>query len=147
MRQAAIPHVQMSARLLQEHADQPFPAPRSRPASRAALAAGLAGSIALSPLAWAQGMATRRRVPLLPPAAPPHHGRVPGVGAPIRVVAIGDSTVSGLGLSRGDETVAAATARVLTRTTGRPSIWRGYGLSGATVRDSRPQSNPKASTS
>ena len=43
--------------------------------------------------------------------------------------------MSGLGLSRGDETMAAATARVLTRRTGRPSIWRGYGLSGATVRD------------
>ena len=135
MRQAAIPHVQLSARLLQEHANHPSPAPPGRPASRAALAAGLVGSIALSPIAWAQGRATRRRVPLLPPAAPPHHGRVPGVGAPIRVVAIGDSTVSGLGLSRGDETMAAATARVLTRRTGRPSIWRGYGLSGATVRD------------
>jgi lysophospholipase L1-like esterase len=135
VRQAAIPHVQVSARLLQEHANHPSPARPGAPASRAALAAGLAGSIALSPVAWAQAMAPRRRVPLLPPAGPPHHGRVPGVGAAIRVVAIGDSSVSGIGLSRGDETVAAATARVLTRTTGRPSIWRGYGLSGATVGD------------
>ena len=135
MRPAPIPHVQVSARLLQEHVNHPSPARPGAAASRAALAAGLVGSIALVPVAWAQGIATRRRVPLLPPALPPHHGRVPGVGAPIRIVAIGDSAVSGIGVLRADQTVAAATARALTCRTGRPSIWRTYGLSGATVRD------------
>jgi lysophospholipase L1-like esterase len=135
MRPAPIPHVQVSARLLQEHVNHPSPARPGAAASRAVLAAGLVGSIALAPVAWAQGMATRRRVPLLPPALPPHHGSVPGMGAPIRIVAIGDSAVSGIGVLRSDQTVAAATARVLTRRTGRPSIWRAYGLSGATVRD------------
>jgi lysophospholipase L1-like esterase len=135
MRPVPIPPVQVSARLLQEHVNHPSPARPGAPASRAALAAGLAGSLALLPIAWAQARATRRRVPLLPPPMPPHHGGVPGVGAPIRIVAIGDSAVSGIGLLRGDETVAAATARGLTRTTARPSIWRAYGLSGATVRD------------
>ena len=135
MRPAPIPHVQVSARLLQEHVNHPSPARPGAPASRAALAAGLVGSIALAPVAWAQGIATRRRVPLLPPALPPHHGSVPGMGAPIRIVAIGDSAVSGIGVLRSDQTVAAATARMLTRMTGRASIWRAYGLSGATVRD------------
>jgi lysophospholipase L1-like esterase len=103
--------------------------------SRLTLATGLAGSLALLPLAWAQGSATRRRMPRLPAANPPHHGEAPGVGAPIRVLAIGESSVSGVGLSCGDETVTAVTARVLARLTGRPAVWRAYGLSGATVRD------------
>jgi lysophospholipase L1-like esterase len=100
-----------------------------------ALAARLFGSIALLPVAWAQGRATRRRVPCLPPAKPPHHGLVSGIGEPIRLVAIGESPVAGIGLSHSDETVAAATARALARATGRPIVWRAHGLSGATVRD------------
>jgi len=43
-------------------------------ASRAAIAACLFGSFAFLPLVMAQGAATRRRVPCLPPARPPHHG-------------------------------------------------------------------------
>jgi lysophospholipase L1-like esterase len=104
-------------------------------ASRAALTAGLVGSLALLPVAWAQGSATRRRVPTLPPAKPPYQGSVPGAGAPIRVLAIGESTICGIGVARGDETVTAATARALARSTGRPVAWRAHGLSGATARD------------
>jgi lysophospholipase L1-like esterase len=109
--------------------------PPSGKASRAALAAGIFGSLALLPLAWAQGSVTRLRVPRLPPAQPPHHGLVLGVGKPIRVLAIGESTVSGVGLSRGDETVAATTARALARVTRRPAAWRAYGLGGVTARE------------
>src|SRR5437762_1560903 len=86
----------------ERHKDQllaPVPSPAS---SRAALAAGVVGSLALLPLVWAQAAVTRRRVPRLPPAKPPHRGRFSGVGDPIRVLAIGESTVSGIGLSRGD---------------------------------------------
>ena len=104
-------------------------------ASRAALAAGLVGSLALLPVAWAQGSATRRRVPRLPAAKPPYQGSVPGTGAPIRVLAIGELTICGIGVARGDETVTAATARALARSTGRPVAWRAHGLSGATARD------------
>jgi lysophospholipase L1-like esterase len=106
-----------------------------RQLSRSTVVTGLIGSLALSPLAWAQGSATRRRVPRLPIASPPHYGKVPGAGDPIRVIGIGESSVSGVGLSRGDETVTAVTARALARHTGRPATWRACGLSGATVRD------------
>jgi lysophospholipase L1-like esterase len=112
-------------------------------ASRAAIAAGLFGSIVLLPLVIAQGAAVRRRVPCLPPARPPHHGRVPGVGKSIRLLAIGESTVCGVGVASGDETVAATTARALARLTGRPIAWRAEGLSGATVRDARKQLLPR----
>lgn len=104
-------------------------------ASRAALAACVFGSLALAPIAWAQGNATRRRVPQLPAAKPPHHGSVPGTGAPIRLVAIGESPVAAVALARSDEAVAATTARALARLTRRPVAWRAHGLSGATVRD------------
>jgi len=107
--------------------------------SRAAIAAGLFGSFVFLPLAMAQGAATRRRVPCLPAAKPPHHGLVPGSGNPIRLLAIGESTVCGIGLARGDETVAATTAQALARLTGRPVAWRAEGLSGATVSAARAQ--------
>ena len=84
---------------------------------------------------WAQAWIAERRTPHLPPAQPPFHGRVSGVGIPIRVLGIGESTVSGIGLSRGDQTVTAATARGLARVTGRPAIWQAHGLSGATARE------------
>jgi lysophospholipase L1-like esterase len=111
--------------------------------SRAAIAAGLFGSLVLLPVVMAQGAATRRRVPCLPPAEPPHRGLVPGVGPSIRLLAIGESTVCGIGLERGDDTVAATAARALARLTGRPVAWRAEGLSGATVRDAREQLLPR----
>jgi len=77
------------------------------------LVAGLVGSIALLPIAMVQGAATRRRVPILPPAKAPLSGRIAGVGKPIRLLAVGESSVCGVGVSRGDETVAAVAARAL----------------------------------
>jgi lysophospholipase L1-like esterase len=110
---------------------------------RAAIAARLVGSFVLLPLVIAQGAVTRRRVPRLPPARPPHHGLVPGVGKPIRLLAVGESTVCGVGLTSGEESVAATTARALARLTGRPVAWRAEGLSGATVSDAHKQLLPR----
>jgi lysophospholipase L1-like esterase len=101
--------------------------------SRVRLAAGVLGSLALFPLVVVQGTATRRRMPSLPAAKPPHRGFFPGAGPSLRILAIGDSSVSGVGVARGDETVSATTARALARLTGRPVAWRAVGLSGATV--------------
>ena len=110
---------------------------------RMVLAAGVIGSLALLPIAMAQGASTRRRVPILPPPKAPHHGRVVGVGKPIRLLAIGESSVSGIGVPRSDETVAAVTARALGRRTRRPIVWRALGLSGATARDAMEQLIPR----
>jgi lysophospholipase L1-like esterase len=104
---------------------------------QAFLTAGLIGSIVLLPIAMVQGAATRRRVPTLPPARAPLSGRVPGVGKPIRILAIGESSVCGVGVARGDETVAAIAARALGRGTKRPVVWHSFGLSGATARDAQ----------
>jgi lysophospholipase L1-like esterase len=112
-------------------------------ASRAGLTIGLAASLALLPLAWAQGSATRRRVPRLPSASPPYRGAVPGLGAPIRVLAIGESSISGVGISCGNQSVAAVTARTLARFTGRPATWRAHGLSGVTARQAAERLLPR----
>jgi len=101
----------------------------------AATAVGLFGSVALFPLVALQGTLTRRRIPCLPPARSPCHGLVPGRGRSIRMLAVGESTVAGVGLTHGEETVAATTARALARRTKRPVAWRGHGLSGATVSE------------
>jgi lysophospholipase L1-like esterase len=106
----------------------------SKRRSHAKLTAGVLGSLALFPLVLVQGMVARRRMPSLPAARPPHRGFVPGAGRCLRILAIGDSTVSGIGVMRGDETVSATTARVLARRTGRPVAWHAVGLSGATAK-------------
>jgi lysophospholipase L1-like esterase len=111
-------------------------------ASRSVLAVGVLASLALLPLAWVQGSLTRRRVARLPAASAPHQGEVPGRGRPIRVLAIGESSISGVGISRGDESVTAMAARELARRTGRRVAWRAYGLSGATARQALEQLLP-----
>ena len=109
----------------------------------AATAVGLFGSLALFPLVALQGAVTRRRVPCLPPVQPPHHGVVPGRGSTIRLLAIGESTVAGVGLAHSEETVAATTARALARRTQRPVAWQGLGLSGATVNQAAERLLPR----
>jgi lysophospholipase L1-like esterase len=109
----------------------------------AATALGLLGSVALFPLVALQGTVTRRRVPCLPPVGTPCCGSVPGRGATLRLLAIGESTVAGVGLTHGHETVAATTARAVARQTHRPVAWHGHGLSGATVREAAQRLLPR----
>jgi lysophospholipase L1-like esterase len=61
----------------------------------------------------------------------------------IRMLAIGESTVAGVGLAHSDETVAATTARALARRTRRPVAWHGHGLSGATVSEAAERLLPR----
>jgi lysophospholipase L1-like esterase len=105
-----------------------------KPRSRGRLAAGVLGSLALFPWVALQGILTRRRIPTLPRARPPHCGLIPGTGRCLRILAIGDSSVSGVGVVHSGETVSATTARALARMTGRPIAWRALGLSGATAK-------------
>jgi len=114
---------------------QRSPALAGRIYTRAAIALRVWASLAFLPLVVAQGTAVRRRLPFLPPAAPPHRGSLPGETPFIRLLAIGESTVAGVGLKRGDETVAATTARSLSSLTNRGVEWRAEGLSGATAVD------------
>jgi lysophospholipase L1-like esterase len=105
--------------------------------------AGGIASLAFLPLALIQGRTTRRRIPILPPPKGEYEGFVSGIGKPIRLLAIGESSVSGIGLSHSQETVAAVTARALRRYTDRPIVWRALGLSGGTVREAINQLLPR----
>jgi lysophospholipase L1-like esterase len=68
---------------------------------------------------------------------------VPGKGPSLRILAIGDSAISGVGVARGDEMVSATTAKALARVTGRPVAWRAVGLSGATAGRAMDQLIPR----
>ena len=95
--------------------------------SRAALAAGLIGR---SRCCHRLGAGCGNTPPRTDPAScqATASGMRAGVGAPIRVLAIGESTVSGIGVSCGDETVTAVTARALGATDRRPIDWRAHGF-------------------
>jgi lysophospholipase L1-like esterase len=106
-----------------------------RRTSPAAVLVGVYASIAFLPIVIAQGALIRWRLPALPAARPPHQGLVPGEEPSIRILAIGESTIAGVGLRHGNETVAARTAHFLSAKTHRAVVWRAVGLSGATASD------------
>lgn len=99
---------------------------------------GLALSLAfapLSPLLLLQGLRVRRVTPRLPPAPGPSSG-VCGVDErrrPLRLVAVGESTVAGVGAGSHEEALTGQLAAQLSALTGRTVRWSAFGLSGATV--------------
>src|SRR5262249_9114537 len=101
---------------------------RSVRAPAAGLGPGLCNAAARAPLAF---------------RSPPHRGGVPGLGTPIRVLAIGESSISGVGVSCSTQSMTAVAARTLARRTGRPASWRVHGFSGATARQAMKQLMPR----
>jgi lysophospholipase L1-like esterase len=90
-------------------------------------AAGTA-TMALLGQAWA----VRRRVPRLPDAMGPREGVV-GTGPAVQVEVIGESSVSGVGIERFEDSLVPALARALAQRSGRRVVWRAHGWSGARV--------------
>jgi len=96
------------------------------------------------PLLAAQGRRVRRMTPRLPPAAGPDTG-VCGdgfPGAPLRLLAVGESPVAGVGVDRHEQAITAALARELAQRLCRPVQWRACGLNGVTVRQAHAQLLP-----
>ena len=91
----------------------------------------------LSPLLLLQGRRVRRDTPRLPPAAGPcggvHAGR--DAGPPLRLLAVGESTVAGVGARTHAEALTGQLAGALSDLSGRAVAWRAFGLSGATVKE------------
>jgi len=87
------------------------------------------------PLLMVQGRRVDRHTPRLPPAAGPPHGSVMGSGAPLRILAVGDSTAAGVGVATHEEAVVARFAQALHARSGRAVHWETTGHSGATVRE------------
>ncbi|HST62275.1 MAG TPA: SGNH/GDSL hydrolase family protein [Longimicrobium sp.] len=91
----------------------------------------------LAPLLMRQGRRVRRTTPRLPEAAGPRTGEVPGRGAPVRLLVLGESTAAGVGAADHGEGLAGQVAGVLAGETGRPVHWRVLGRNGATAASTR----------
>lgn len=99
---------------------------------------GIALSLAfapLSPLLVLQGLKVRRDTPRLPAAAGPNSGicKAPGQLRPLRLVAVGESTVAGVGAPSHDQALTAQLAARMATMTGHTVAWCAFGLSGASV--------------
>lgn len=88
----------------------------------------------LAPLLVTQGLWVRSRTPRLPEAAGPSGGQF-GSGPVLRLVAIGDSIVAGVGVASTDQSLPARLAQAMA---GRLSLnveWSSFGRNGARTRD------------
>jgi len=106
--------------------------------------APLVAKIALSPLLVAQGLWTRRRVPVLPEAAGPRSGEI-GAGPLLRLLIVGDSSAAGVGVAHQDQALAGYLTRSLARQAQVRVRWRLVARPGVTtaqalelVRETRP---------
>jgi lysophospholipase L1-like esterase len=83
------------------------------------------------------------RTPRLPEAGGDPHGDAPGAGAPLRLVALGESTVAGVGAEHHGEGITACLAARLASRTARAVRWQAVGRSGATARSARAELVPR----
>lgn len=96
-------------------------------------AAAALGTTLLAPALVLQGKRVRRTTPRLPEAAGPTTGQVPGHGAPVRLLVLGESTAAGVGAADHREGLAGQLADALAAASGRPVHWRVIGRTGATA--------------
>ena len=113
--------------------------PRVRLGHRLARPAG----VVLSPILIAQGKQLRARHPRLPNAPLPWSGRIDGPQT-LSLLALGDSTIAGVGVSDAMQGLVAHIARGLYRRTSRGVTWASYGQRGATSKDMVSQYLPEA---
>jgi lysophospholipase L1-like esterase len=85
--------------------------------------------IPVAPALIAQGRRLRRDALILPDAAPPWHGTVPGLD-PLRLLLIGDSTIAGVGARTQDEALAGQMSTRIAAATGRGVEWVATGITG-----------------
>ena len=94
------------------------------------------GFWAALPAVAAQGWWIRRNAIRLPEAAGADHGFVcgPTSGAPLRIVALGDSIIAGVGVATSAEALPAQLADALSSRLDRPVEWARFGRNGADSR-------------
>jgi len=102
-------------------------------------------ALPLLPLLLAQGRRTRRLTPRLPEAGGADGGLAGAHSerAPLRLLAIGESPVAGVGVQRHDEAITGQLAQALAARLRRPVIWRACGRNGATVSEAQQQLLPQ----
>ncbi|WP_344428318.1 SGNH/GDSL hydrolase family protein [Amycolatopsis minnesotensis] len=88
-------------------------------------------TVALAPMLLAQGLRVRRTTPRLPGADGPVTG---GDGGGLALLAIGESTVDGVGAPDHERALTGSVAAALAARTGRPVRWQALGRTGANAR-------------
>lgn len=94
-------------------------------------------ALAILPFLIAQGRRTRRLALRLPEASGPAQGIAGAVhaAAPLSMLAVGESTVAGVGVDRHDDGIGSRFAAALAGRAKRPVHWQARGRNGATVAD------------
>lgn len=91
----------------------------------------------LFPLLLIQGFWLRRTTPRLPDAAGPLEGTIAGAGEPLRLIALGESTVAGMGARTHETALAGQLALALNQATDRSIEWLVVARSGINARQTR----------
>lgn len=99
----------------------------------------------LLPVLLVQGYWLRRTTPRLPDAGGPLEGTVAGAGEPLRLIALGESTVAGVGARTHETGLAGQLASSLSRRSRRSVEWIVVARSGINARDSRAELVPQLS--
>lgn len=94
-------------------------------------------TIMLLPLLVAQGFYVRRRIPRLPEATGPLQGRIKRWGPQIELVAVGESTVAGVGAADHRRALTGQLAEALATATESSVAWRAVGRNGLTAATMR----------
>ena len=97
----------------------------------------------LLPLLFVQGYWLRRTTPRLPDAAGPLTGTVSGEGEPLRLIALGESTVAGMGARTQEAALAGQLALAVQRATRRSVAWEVVARSGINARQCQVELVPK----
>lgn len=102
-------------------------------------------AFAILPYLIAQGRRTRRLALRLPEASGPAEGMAgtgPDACEPLSMLAIGESTVAGVGVNNHEEAIGGQLAAALSVRAKRPVRWQACGRNGATVADALEQLLP-----
>ena len=99
---------------------------------------------ALLPVAGLQGLSLRKKALRLPPPPGQNHGLIRGLAGqtaqnrfttPLRLLALGDSIIAGIGASSQEQTLPAHLARSYSQLSQRTVSWKALGTSGADSAD------------
>ncbi len=97
----------------------------------------------LFPLLLAQGIWLRKRTPRLPDAQGPTAGTIAGNNEPLNLIAVGESTVAGVGARTQQEGLTGQLSHALSRQSDRAVNWFVAARSGITARESLKELVPK----
>jgi lysophospholipase L1-like esterase len=103
---------------------------------------GRAVVYALFPVLLSQAFALRRHALSLAPAAGPVEGRV-GRGKPLRLLAVGDSIIAGVGARRVERSTVVQVARFMSGRLASEIHWQASGIIGASARRVRRDTLPQ----